>query len=324
VFVLVSCDKEIGPQYVDGSGQVPLENGFWLVNEGNFNQGNASLSFYNLQEKKIANYVFKAQNNRPLGDVFQSMAQVGDQWVLSINNGNQLIVCDQDMNFLKTINGLETPRYILPIDDKNCLVTSLKGNIIYKVNIQYGSIQKFYDADAWTEKIYAIENEIFVAQKQIGFQNSPNNKILKLNKQGALISEYLMEKNIKDFLVKNNELYVLVSNDSQTFLEKVNVQNNKKESFELQGNYSFLSFSDNNLYLAGGKTVGKWNKSNQKVDFLFNVNKVTYGFLVENEQIYLSDAKDYVRKGNLLIYNQKGLVLDSLETGLIPSQLYKK
>src|SRR5664280_3375842 len=53
--------------------------GVFIVDEGNFKSGNGSLSFYSYDSSKIFNDVFSSANNRPLGDVPNSMAIKGDQ-----------------------------------------------------------------------------------------------------------------------------------------------------------------------------------------------------------------------------------------------------
>ena len=48
-------------------------HGLFITNEGNFQYGNATLSFYDTQTRKIDNEVFFRANDQKLGDVAQSL-----------------------------------------------------------------------------------------------------------------------------------------------------------------------------------------------------------------------------------------------------------
>ena len=47
--------------------------GLFVCNEGNFQYGNATLSYYNPKTKKVENEIFYRANAMKLGDVCQSM-----------------------------------------------------------------------------------------------------------------------------------------------------------------------------------------------------------------------------------------------------------
>ena len=49
------------------------EKGLFITNEGNFQYGNATLSFYNPDTRKVENEIFYRANGMKLGDVAQSM-----------------------------------------------------------------------------------------------------------------------------------------------------------------------------------------------------------------------------------------------------------
>ena len=47
--------------------------GVFILNEGNYNSGNATLSYYNPAAKTVQNGVFQRANGRKLGDTGQSI-----------------------------------------------------------------------------------------------------------------------------------------------------------------------------------------------------------------------------------------------------------
>ena len=66
---LTSCkkDKESNPGPQTGN------KGVYVINEGAFNNSDASLSYYDKNAQTITNNIFNIANNYPLGDVAQSM-----------------------------------------------------------------------------------------------------------------------------------------------------------------------------------------------------------------------------------------------------------
>ena len=64
---LSACSKSDEPPGTD----LFVSNGVLIANEGNFQWGNASLSYYDIENNQVHNNLFQAVNNRLLGDVFQ-------------------------------------------------------------------------------------------------------------------------------------------------------------------------------------------------------------------------------------------------------------
>ncbi len=105
-----SCQKEpVETIYFDFSNQ----SGIFIVNEGSFMYGNASLSYHSPSDKRTYQNIFSSRNKAPLGDVAQSMKlQNGLAWMV-INNSGKIYVADENtMEFRGSITGLNSPRYI--------------------------------------------------------------------------------------------------------------------------------------------------------------------------------------------------------------------
>ncbi|MES2778319.1 MAG: DUF5074 domain-containing protein, partial [Bacteroidota bacterium] len=82
---LVSCDKK--PQPNDDLILPPLVKGsIMMINEGNFQFGNASLTVYDFNNDIVYPDVFENTNGRKLGDVFQSITVANGKAYLIVNN----------------------------------------------------------------------------------------------------------------------------------------------------------------------------------------------------------------------------------------------
>ena len=68
--------------------------GLFICNEGNFQYGNATLSYYDPETKTVQNEVFYRANAMKLGDVCQSMIiRDGIGWVV-VNNSHVVFAID--------------------------------------------------------------------------------------------------------------------------------------------------------------------------------------------------------------------------------------
>ena len=75
--------------------------GLFICNEGNFQYGNATLSYYDPATKTVQNEVFYRANGMKLGDVAQSMIiRDGVGWVV-VNNSH--VVFAIDINTFKEV-----------------------------------------------------------------------------------------------------------------------------------------------------------------------------------------------------------------------------
>ena len=129
---LASCvkDKPPIPVVTETGGST------YVVCEGNFGNGNATLYSYDRTTDTTYGDLYKQLNNQSLGDVFQSMTRIGDNFFLCINNSDKIVVLNvADRKQVGAIN-IPKPRYILPISNTKAYVSSLYDNKLYIINPQ--------------------------------------------------------------------------------------------------------------------------------------------------------------------------------------------
>lgn len=95
----------------------PGAEGFFVVNEGGFGNGNTSISFYDRGTDQMINDVFTAKNGRPLGDQAQSMTVFEGKGYIVVQGSGKIEVIDaDDYSSIATIDdGLPSPRYFIGI-----------------------------------------------------------------------------------------------------------------------------------------------------------------------------------------------------------------
>lgn len=163
LFVLTSsCKKDD----VFIPADIKASKGFYIVNEGLFGQGNASLSFYDFDSNAVLNNLFEGINKRPLGDVFQSLTFHKGKGYLVINNSRKIEVVDSaSMKSIETVSDFVSPRKILFYKDK-AYVTDLYSNKISILDANTLAEKGSIDVDGSTEDIIESNGKILVAVNQ--------------------------------------------------------------------------------------------------------------------------------------------------------------
>ena len=126
---LAACSGiEDGPGREDFSEQ---GRGVFILNEGNYNSGNASLSFYNPQERSVQNGIFLRANDRKLGDTGQSITLRNGTAFIAVENSGIVWGIDAETFRVKgQLTAPETehminPRYIHFLSNEKAYVTDL-------------------------------------------------------------------------------------------------------------------------------------------------------------------------------------------------------
>ena len=115
---------------IDSSGR-----GLFICNEGNFQYGNATLSYYNPETCEVENEVFFRANAMKLGDVAQSMTMYNNRGWVVVNNSHVIFSIDLDtFKEVGRVTGLTSPRYIHFLSDQKAYVTQIWDNRIFIIN----------------------------------------------------------------------------------------------------------------------------------------------------------------------------------------------
>jgi hypothetical protein len=159
--ILTSCETDTD----DPKGNVnSFTDGVFILNEGNFLAGNASLSFFNNQNDSLSNGVFTAVNQIPLGDVAQSMVVRGDRGYIVVNNSGKVEVVNlEDLSSAGTLSGLTSPRYVAFASNSKAYVTDLFSGSITIFNPENLSTTGSIGTNGWTEEMVIHSGYLYVA-----------------------------------------------------------------------------------------------------------------------------------------------------------------
>lgn len=325
--VFFSCKKDIPPvQETNTVSFATSEKQILVVNEGNFQFGNGSLSVINTADKEIANEAFKAINNRSLGDVFQSIYVADKSMYLVVNNSG--VIEKINRNTLEhefSISGFNSPRYFEQVSPAKAYVTELFDDKVYVVDLNDLVISKELEVNGWTEAMYELYGTVYVS-------NLSRNQLLMLDvKNDEFIDSLKFDYAPNSFtLDKNGNLWVLcgdylgTSNQGELLCLDPS-DNSLLKSIEINGNPSHLQISPNldSLFFLADDVFVLNIESNEYQRFIKG-SGFYYGLGVnpDNGELFISDAKDFVQKGRVRQFDRNGKFVTDYEAGYIPSRIY--
>ena len=333
--LLCSCMKwEYGlVEDFEASGE-----GLFITNEGNFQYGNASLSYYNPDTKKVENEIFYRANAMKLGDVAQSMIiRDGIGWVV-VNNSH--VVFAIDINTFKEvgrITNLTSPRYMHFVNDEKAYITQIWDNRIFIVNPKRYEITGYIECPNMTMESGSTEQMVQYGKYVYVNCWSYQNRILKIDTETDQVVDQLTVGIQPTSLVldKNNKLWTITDGGyegSPYGHEAPSLYKIDAETFTIEKEFRF-SFGDapSEVQLNGSGDMLYWINNDiwamsvydTRVPvrpFLPYQGTIYYGLTVSpyNGDVYIADAIDYQQQGKIYRYSTDGELIDQFYVGIIP------
>lgn len=312
--------------------------GLFITNEGNFQYGNATLSYYDPATNQVENEVFFRANGMKLGDVAQSMTIYDNKGWVVVNNSHVIFAID--VNTFKEVGRIEnltSPRYIHFINDEKAYVTQIWDNRIFIVNpkryeiigqitvpdmaigtasteqmVQYG---KYVYCNCWSyqNRIIKIDTDTdeVVGQLTVGIQPTS----LAIDKYGKL---WTLTDGGYEGSPYGYEAPALYRIDAETF--------------KVEHRYDFnLGSTPSELQLNGDGDTLYWINDDiwrmnvtatilPVIPFVKYQDTKYYGLTVDpnNGEVYVADAIDYQQQGMIYRYSAGGDLLNEFYVGITP------
>ena len=314
------------------------ERGLFICNEGNFQYGNATLSYYNPDTRTIENEVFYRANAMKLGDVAQSMTIYDNRGWIVVNNSHVIFAIDLDtFREVGRITGLTSPRYIHFISDEKAYVTQIWDNRIFIVNPKRYEITGYIDVPRMTMEQGSTEQ--MVQKGKYLYVNcwSYQNRILKIDTEtDTIVAE--LEVGIQPTSLAmdcNGKLWTVTDggyDGSPYGYERPALYRIDPETMTIEAMFEFKrGDAPSEVQLNGlGDTIYWINDDIWAMDvtatnvpvrpFLDSRGTIYYGLTVDpvNEDVYIADAIDYTQPGKVYRYTKQGELVDEFYVGIIP------
>ncbi len=343
IAALPACvkDKPNPPRYSlpENEGRMAL-----IANEGVFGNGNASLSVYDFEKDSLYNNVFFQKNEQHLGDVLQSIAEVGDYIFLAVNNSDKITVIDRhDFSLVKNIP-VHKPRYMLQVSEDKLYVSSLYYPEINIIDLNTLETKGKISVDfPNTEGLIMQEGKVYACN-----WNTSCNYIYEINPQTDQITSripiagYAPQQIVAD---KYKNLWVLAGN----------VQQQAPATLSCIGTTVASGITKQFTFPAGADIIKP--AFNPAKDTLYYIgvnydgakeNNGIYRMSIEAEQlpqeafiaaqplqyfwalgidsatgkIFIGDPKGFIQQGSISIYRSDGTLSATYETGMGPGFVY--
>ena len=332
IFLAGSCDPKDDPK---PAGK--YENGILITNEGVFMQGNGSVSFYSFDKDTVANEIFKAENNRPLGDVVQSLARTDDKVLIAVNNSNKVeIVNSGDFKSLATVE-IPQPRYIVANGDK-AYVSSSKGKV-YIIDLSGNVLSDSIDAGSAPEGLIIADNKLYVANSGWGagqtvsiFKLSDNSLVTELNIDADNPTQFVTDNAGKVWVLASGQVLYdqnwNVTGHTPAYLVRINPATDKIDAHiqvfvERHPTRLGINKAGDKLYYGAGygfEGIYAINISADSAPTKPFIDQANYGFVIDrqNDVIFLLQEA-YTDNGKLIRYDAAGNKLGEYTVGIYPS-----
>ena len=331
LLAITSCDKAPQVHELTALPDSTL-GGVFIINEGNYMQGNAELGFLDLGLNQKFDNVFFQANKRKLGDVFQSINIISGNAYLVINNSSKIeIINPKTFKSIGAIIGLHSPRYIIKTNTNKAYVSDIYDNNIFVVDLSSNQILKKIPLWGWVEEMMSINGKTYATNLRGSFIN-----IIDENTDQIIdsIETPFAPKNIlKD---SSDHLWVLCGDanakNKRHFIVKINLETKQIiKQFEIKtpqtnANKLRINAAGNTLFwIDEGVFKMSINDSILPPNPIINKQqRIFYGLAIDPKyhEIMVSDAKDFNSNSDVYRYDFNGQLLGKFTGGKITSDFY--
>ena len=326
----ISCEE-------DDNDQINID-GIYVVNEGNMNKNNGSVTLINPDEQATVQNYFSNSNDRSLGDVVQDLSFYEDKGFIVVNNSQKVEVVDKEtFESVGVIQDLSYPRQFQGINDNKGYLTngsSATGNngSVFVIDISNYSVIDTIEVGKGPESMIKHENNVYVTNMG-GF--SADNSVSVIDTDNDKVTETIKVKDIPTDIARdaNDNLWVFCKGlgswqeggPTNSHLVKINTSDNSTTAYDIgkvtsYGNYLIATGPDNeSIYYTGTDGIYKMEANASSVPETPIIETIPYGLDVnpENGNIYSMESGD--GSGYAFRYDTDNNLIDSTKVGISPN-----
>jgi DNA-binding beta-propeller fold protein YncE len=336
-FLLLSCNKiEPEPNNTDTS---LFKNGLLVLNEGLFQQNNASLSWIDLATNEVTNQLFLEVNERPLGDTGNDMIAYGSKIYIIVNGSSTLEIVEKST--LKSIKQVQLqqneqgqqPRSACSYQGK-VYISSYDGfvNILDTNSL---SITQRIQVGRNPEGIDVVNGKLYVANS--GGLSFPNvdSTVFEIDlTTHEIVDTFFVGENPGNLTTDNDgDIYVVKRGDysENNPSELIRISNNGNvenlgipaTSLSKKGDLLYISYYDFN---SGESNAAVFDMNSETIlsTELLNDGAVEtlYGIQPWNEgTFFVFDAMNFTNTGYVKSFDGNGALLNTFHVGLNPTKI---
>lgn len=333
-FLLSSCSSDDeGP-----SGE--FATGVFVVNEGNFQDSDGTISHYNENTNTATSAIFSTTNSGAiLGDVVQSMTIDNNLAYIVVNNSNKVeVVNSNTFEREYTIDGLLLPRYFLAHNGKGYISEwvsfSDKGRVSV-LDMATRTIETTIETDIGAEFILEVGGSIYVSNSfttNISVIDPESNTVTATIDLDASVTQMVVDRNQKVWAISGGSTDFNVSppvpnNDGK--LVRIDPTTNTVEAeilLNTNATRRLVTNSDGSelLILIGNSVFnipvdGASGTLTALVDEANAIGFYGIGVDPDTDIIYVGDARGFQGNGTVYRYAADGTFIDTFSAGRGPN-----
>jgi YVTN family beta-propeller protein len=306
-----------------------------VINEGNFNSADASLTGYNSQNQQVSLGIFEAANGFPIAGTIQNVSNYQNKLYFVTNSADKLEIADaatfaSNTTLRNTFNttNFSNPYSFAAVGNKGYVSNwgTLQADFSYAnpyitlIDLSNNTVSGKINRAVQPQHLLAIGQNIYIA-------NVSSNTISVLNTaDNQIVTDITVASSPDKMLVdKNNKLWVICQSGN---LVRINPSNNTVET--TISNIATQGYNEKMVMNTSGDKL-YWLGSGGKI-FEMSITATTapatpliteaqaYGLGIDkNNQIYVADHNGYVGNGEVHRYQLNGTRLGTFNAGRIPS-----
>lgn len=342
--ILTSCDLE-DEDYDDFNPSDPY---IFILNEGNYGQGNSDISYVNLKDE-VYNGMFEVTNARPLGDVGQSISVMGNYFYIPMNGSGKIEVVNYNTyTSVATIEAPDgeylTPQYVQFTSGYEAVMSDLYSTQMAILDVNSHIITGFFEVGAGTGRMALVSGNLYVAKYNSTSWSydqlmviDPSTKTIttEIETPGMSGTELIVDAAGMIWAMTSTE-FVCINPSTNSIVRSLalpaDVQYNNWTSdcgLSTDGNtivFNAVVGMDYTTYTGGACNVYSFNINDSSISEtpLFVASDVVTPYNLEvspNNEICITDAVDYSQSGILHIYDMTGSKTNEYVTGVCPNDM---
>jgi DNA-binding beta-propeller fold protein YncE len=331
-----ACKKDSPGNNCCGTLPVKDSENVYIVCEGQYQVGDASLYLYNLKTDSVYGDIYKAVNGQALGDIFQSMQLIGNNFFLCINNSNKIVVINRNTWVLQGTINIPQPRYVVAVSDTQAYVSSLYSKNVYVINPQTLAVKGTVVMPSQNpEGMLAVNNNVYVCTWDTTTKNiytidaTTNHIVQTIPVAGYAPDEVLQDNEHKLWILSGNQADGRVAAFTQ--VDPTTGQVLKSMTFPAAANPIKAIIHNDTLYFIEADYNGgtQYNgiyrmpvtSASLPTQAFIQAQQNQYYYALDIDplgNIYVGDPKGFNQKGSVSIYHTDGTMFKQFSVGTGP------
>ena len=326
-----SCSNDDSPTILGD-----YDNGVVIVNEGNFLEGDASLSFFSYTGTQADLNIFDAVNNLALGDIAQSAYVFDTLLFVVVNNSNKVEVMNRySLESLYTVDAA-LPRYMTVANGKGYLtewVSFTEAGRLSVFDLTTGEIDASVTVGFGAEFVVVDGNQAYVSntfENTISVVNLSNNNVTEtLTLPSPAPAHMIVDQNGDLWVSCKGGFDENFAPANDGAILKINLTDKVVDATiefnaNISGKMACNAAKDQVYFYAGSSVFNRdVNSMESSVEPLIVNESFTsiYGIGVDpaTGDIYVADSKNFVEDGEVFQYSSTGTLVTSFDVGRGPN-----